>query len=126
MNYLLDTTVLIHHVAGDAGAVHLLNELFEDWHDLYTCEVVTCEALSAGGDAERSAVETLLGALEYVAIDPEAARWAAASRRRRGIGGNKRSLGDALIAATAWRLGATVVTRNAADFVRQGVAVREY
>lgn len=83
-------------------------------------------SLSAGDDDHARTVGRILDVLEYVAIDPEAAQWAGESRRRQGVGNNKRSLGDALIAATAWRLGATVVTRNPADFVRQGIAVREY
>ena len=40
--------------------------------------------------------------------------------------GAKESLGDALIAGLAWRLDATVVTRNARDFRRLGVPVLEY
>ncbi len=48
-------------------------------------------------------------------------RAVAATRRARKLG-----LGDALIAAVAADLGATVVTRNRPDFERQGIEVLTY
>ena len=125
MSYLLDTTVIIDHVGANRGALDLVRRLFEETGDLYTCDVVTCEALSGGTEEQRDDARRLLQALEYVAIDPEGARWAGAKRLELAQS-SRRGVGDALIAATAWRLGATVVTRNAADFERYGVPVLEY
>ena len=68
----------------------------------------------------------LIGALEYVATSPEAARWAASSRLARHTAGGKLALADALIAGVAATLDATIVTRNRRDFERQGVAVLAY
>ncbi len=48
MRYLLDSTLLIDHGNGDQAAIELLDRLVEEGHDLYTCDVVTCEALSRG------------------------------------------------------------------------------
>ena len=125
MSYLLDTTIIVQHVNGDPAALRMVRRLFEETGDLYTCDVVTCEAMSGGSDEERRDTARLLDALEYVAIDPEGARWAGAKRLELAQS-SRRGVGDALIAATAWRLGATVVTRNAADFERFGVPVLEY
>ena len=100
----------------------MLDGLFEDGGDLFTCDVVVCEALSGGTDDERAAVGRLIDALEYVATDPGAARWAADARRSRQATGRS-ALPDALIGGVAWRTGATVVTRNRPDFVRQGLSV---
>ncbi len=125
MSYLLDTTLIVHHVNGDPAAVRMVRRLFEETGALYTCDVVTCEALSGGTDEERHDSARLLDALEYIAIDPEAARWAGARRLELGQT-SRRGVGDALIAATAWRMGATIVTRNRADFERYGVPVLEY
>jgi predicted nucleic acid-binding protein len=124
--YLLDTTLLVDYVNGDASAAATVDDLFDEAADLFTCEVVTCEALSGGDDEERRLLAVLLDALEYVATDPTAARWAAASRREGRSRRPARSLADALIAGVAWRMSATVVTRNTQDFARQGVPVREY
>lgn len=126
MRYLLDTTLIVDHAHGFAPAMALLARLYEDGSDLYTCDVVTCEALSLGDPPHRARIRRLLDALEYVSTTPDAARWAADSRHGRHGAGGKLGLGDALIAAVAVSLGATVVTRNRADFERQGVSVLSY
>jgi predicted nucleic acid-binding protein len=126
VRYLLDTTVLIDHAAGDASAIDLMGRLFEEGHDLYTCDVVTCEALSRGEPANIRHIGNLLDALEYVSTTPAAARRAGAARRERNARGGKRALGDALIAGIAAELGAIVVTRNRPDFARQGVRTLSY
>jgi predicted nucleic acid-binding protein len=126
VKYLLDTTVLLDFAHGREGASELMNRLFADAEILYTCDVVTCEALSGGDDLERSVIGGVLDALEYVALEPDAARWAAAARRAGRSSPGARSLADALIAATAWSLTATVVTRNPRDFERLGIPVLRY
>ena len=126
MRYLLDSTLLIDHANGDRPAMALLARLFEEGHELYTCDVVTCETLSRGTDTELRHLRTLLDALEYVATSPESAQWAGESRRQRQRVGGRRALADALIAGVAQGLRATVVTRNRPDFERQGVAVLGY
>jgi predicted nucleic acid-binding protein len=124
--YLLDTTVLIDHAKGRPDGVAIVARIFAETSALYTCDVVTSEALAGGDEAEREVIARLLGALEYVAIDPVGARWAGERRRIQRASGRRSPLGDALIAAAAWRMDATVVTRNAADFAAFGVPVLTY
>jgi len=126
VRYLLDSTLLIDHANRDAAATALLLRLFEEGHDLYTCDVVTCEALSRGEPDDLRHITVLLDALEYVSTTPVAARWAGAARRERNDAGGKRALGDALIAGIATDLDAVVVTRNRRDFERQGIRILEY
>jgi predicted nucleic acid-binding protein len=126
VRYLLDSTLLIDHANRDPGATGLFRRLIEEGHELFTCDVVTCEALSLGYDEHLRHLRNLLDALEYVSTSPSAARWAANSRRQQHLAGGKRSLGDALIAAVASSLDATVVTRNRRDFERQGIEVLDY
>ena len=126
MRYLLDTTLIIDHAHGYGPAMALLHKLYEDGAELFTCDVVVCEALSGGSDEHLAIVSRLLEPLDYVATDPAAARLAADARLRRHQSGGKLGLGDALIAATAAGLGATVVTRNRPDFERQGASVLGY
>jgi predicted nucleic acid-binding protein len=126
VRYLLDSTLLIDHANGDAGAATMLRRLYEEPSDLYTCDVVSCEALSGGDPDDVRHIETLLDALDYVATTPTAARDAGEARRSRRAAGGRRALGDALIAAIARDLDATIVTRNRPDFIRQGVPVLEY
>ena len=126
MRYLLDSAVLIDHGNRDAAATALLRRLVEGGHDLYTCDVVTCEALSRGDEADLRHMIALLDALEYVSTTPAAARSAGAARRARNASGGKRALGDALITAIAADLGAIVVTRNRRDFERSAIQILGY
>ena len=126
MRYLLDTTLIIDHAHGYGPAMALLHKLYEDGAELFTCDVVVCEALSGGSDEHLAIVSRLLEPLDYVATDPAAARLAADARLRRHRSGGKLGLGDALIAAAAAGLGATIVTRNRPDFERQGASVLGY
>ena len=118
MRYLLDSPLLIDHGNGDQAAIELLYRLVEEGHDLYTCDVVTCEALSRGEPDDLRHISALLDALEYVSTTPAAARRAATARRERHTAGGKQALGDALIAGIAADLDAIVVTRNRRDFER--------
>jgi predicted nucleic acid-binding protein len=126
VRYLLDSTVLIDHANDDALAAELLERLFSGPHELYTCDIVTCETLSQGDPDHLRHLRVMLNALEYVATTPDAARWAANSRHKRHADGGKLGLGDSLIAGVAAELGAIVVTRNRPDFERQGIEVLSY
>jgi predicted nucleic acid-binding protein len=126
VRYLLDTTLVIDHAHGYEPAMALLHRLYEEGAELFTCDVVVCEALSGGTDEHRAVVARLLQALDYVATDPDAARSAGAARLQRHRSGAMLGLGDALIAAVARGLDATVVTRNRPDFERQGASVLAY
>ena len=125
MRYVLDTTLLIDHSKGRPGVAELVESLFAESSDLYTCDVVVAEALTGGDEVQRAMIESLIRAVEYVATPPDAAVWAADSRRRRGAFG-PRSLADAIIAGVAWFNDATVVTRNPRHFEAQGVRVLGY
>lgn len=83
MSYVLDTTVVIDHVDGYPPATELIERLFSETGDLYTCDVVTCEALSKGDGRVLRAKQMLLDALEYVALSPNVARRAGDQRRAR-------------------------------------------
>jgi predicted nucleic acid-binding protein len=125
--YLLDATAVIDVGNGHPAGRRVVHELFARTGDIYTCGVVTCEALSKGVPDELDTIRRFLDALEFVAMDPIAAQWAGDRRRERiEAGKGKPSVSDTLIAALAWRLGATVVTRNAKDFEAFPIPVLAY
>lgn len=126
MRYLLDTTLIIDHAHGYGPAMALLHKLYKDGAELFTCDVVVCEALSGGSDEHRAVVGRLLMPLDFVATDPAAARAAGDARLERRRSGGRLGLGDALIAALARSLDATIVTRNRPDFERHGAKILAY
>src|SRR3990170_2862079 len=125
MSYLFDTTVAIDWSLAKPGVKSVVDACFAETGLLYTCDVVTSEALSGGSDEEREIIHRFLQALEYVALDPDGAAEAGELRRQAGRT-SSRSLGDVLIAALARRLEATIVTRNEADFSGLGARVLGY
>ena len=125
MSYVLDTTVLIDWSRDLPAAVQVVDDLFAETDRLYTTDVVVCEALTGGSEAERRVIGRFIEALDYVHPGPEGARTAAELRRQAGRS-SPRSLGDALIAALAHGLDAAVVTRNAGDYAGFGIRTVEY
>lgn len=127
MSYILDSTLIIDYAIGYQPGEELLDRLFAQSGELYVCDVITCESLSKGRPEELRLARSLLDALEFVALSPDGARWAGDRRRERiEAGRGKPSTADALIAALAKSLGATVVTRNAKDFAAFDVPVLGY
>jgi predicted nucleic acid-binding protein len=127
VSYVLDSTVIIDYCIGYEPGLRIVDELFAQPHPLYVCDVVTCESLSKGRPEELRLARSILEALEFVAVAPDGAAWAG-DRRRDAIevGRRKPSTTDALIAAVANSLGATVVTRNSKDFDAFDVPVLGY
>ncbi|MFI5292149.1 MAG: type II toxin-antitoxin system VapC family toxin [Candidatus Limnocylindrales bacterium] len=125
MSYLFDTTVLIDWAVAHPGVRGVVEQCYEETSELYTCDVVVCEALSAGSEAEREVIRRFVSGLEYLCIDPDGAEHAGELRRIAGRR-SRRTLGDALIAALAIRSGATIVTRNMTDFATFDLSVLTY
>ncbi len=91
LSYVLDSTLIIDHSNGLPAAVDMMWRLFSGASDLYTCDAVTCEVLSGGSPAGREDALALLDALEYIALDPDGARWAGERRAERGPGASRSS-----------------------------------
>lgn len=111
--YLIDTNILIDHLRGDAVAGRFLHDV-ESGRLQATISVITeCELLASPAltPREERHVIALLELLPRVAVTSRVARLAADLRRRYTI-----TIADALIAATALRGHATLVTRNVKDF----------
>ena len=127
LSYVLDSTVIIDFVVGFEPGLAVVEQLFAQPQDLYVGEVVTCECLSKGAPEDVRVARNLLRALEYVTLSPDYAAWAGDKRRQAITAGRRTpSTTDALVAALAHSLGATVVTRNVRDFEAFDVPVLGY
>jgi predicted nucleic acid-binding protein len=124
--YLLDSTFLIDHLRGSPDAVQRLRKMNESGHDAIVTDITVSELWSGRRPGSEPEIERFLRYIEYVHPGPETARlaglWRAEARER----GRTIGTPDALIAATAVDLDATVLTRNVRDFELMPVRVETY
>ena len=126
MKYLLDTTFLIDVLRGVPAAVGRLDRLHNDGDEPLVSSVTTTELWSGRLPGTEPAIDGALRYLEYVHPGPPTARrageWRAAARES----GSTLTTPDALIAATAFDMGAAVLTRNVRDFALTPVRIETY
>jgi predicted nucleic acid-binding protein len=116
LTVLLDTSVLVDHLRGDARAVQLLDELVMADEAVWAATPTRTELLAGIRGSERVALDRLFAALAWVdvnsAIADDAGELARRHRRSHlGIGTI-----DYLIAAAARSLRARLLTMNVRDF----------
>lgn len=126
MRYLLDTTFVIDLLRGQPTARRRYARLFEEGDAVYVNEVVVCEAATGAHGNTLSDLVAIVQPIEFIQPGPESAleagRWRAEARGR----GRLLSLPDALIAAAANAVDATILTRNVRDFSLTPVPVEAY
>lgn len=119
---LLDSDILIDFLRGRAAAWSLITRLQATGEAPLISTVSVAEILAGAQRDEEEAVERLLSVLEKVPVSESIARSAGAFlrayQRSHGI-----ELGDALVAATALAIGATLVTRNVKHYPMPQVEV---
>ena len=113
---LVDTSVAIDHLRGEASATDLLRKLVEADEILAASEVVRFELLAGVRDDELEALEHFFSAVSWVAIDEDVARAAGALARKHRRAYSGIDDGDYLIAATALLLDAELLTTNVRHF----------
>jgi predicted nucleic acid-binding protein len=123
--YVLDTSFLVDHLRGDAAATSVFRDRNEAGDEFAICAVSAAETWS-GRPSERDAVDILLRYLEFLQPGPATARLAGGLRAAARERGRTLALPDALIAATAIHLDATVLTRNVRDFELTPARVEVY
>ena len=113
---LADTSAWVEYDRATGSAVdRRLTDLIADGGPLAVTEPVVMEVLAgARSDARENDLRRLLLRFELVAVDPTADFEAAARiyRRCRRTGVTPRGLIDCLIAAVAWRRGATLLAQD--------------
>jgi len=123
--YVLDTSFLIDHLRGDLAATSVFRDRNEAGDEFGICSVSAAETWS-GRPSERDAVDTLLRYLEFLQPGPATARLAGELRAGARARGRTLALPDALIAATALHVDATIMTRNVGDFELTPARIERY
>jgi predicted nucleic acid-binding protein len=116
MRYLLDTTVLIEASRLREPALSWLREALRKSDEVGVCAVIVAEFFAGLRPDERPRWETFVAELTYWASTREMARQAGIYRYTYARLGRTIQTADALIAATAAAVGATLVTDNIKDF----------
>jgi len=124
--YLLDSTFLIDHLRGSPDAVRRLREMNASGDDPIVTDITVTELWSGRRPGSEPEIERFLRYIEFVHPGPETARLAGVWRAEAREKGRSIGTPDALIAASAVDLGATVLTRNVRDFERMPVRVETY
>ena len=126
MRYVLDSTFLIDQLRGLPEAVAAMEAMFEGSDEPFVTEIVVCEVRAGLRPADEHHLVGMLEPLDFVQPGPDAALMAGRWRQELRVRGRTLSLGDALIAAAAYSLGAAVLTRNLRDFSLTPVTVATY
>lgn len=109
---VLDTTVLIDLLRGNAAARDYLRSL----HEVPACsEVTRVEVLRGVRHRERDTTDALLRTMRWIAVDEHVARRAGALGRA-WRQSHQIATADLVIAATAQELGADLATSNTKHF----------
>jgi len=116
LSYLLDASILISWFKGRRPAVELMNDLTDGADDLAVNTIAVTEVYSGIADKDQEATNLIFAAFDYWAIDEVTARLAGQYRYRYAREGRPLSVTDVLMAASAVRHGATLVTSNVKDF----------
>lgn len=113
---LVDTTVAVDHLRGEAAATDLLDELLADDEDLIASEVTRFELLAGVRRREVEALEEFFVVCEWVPVTEAVARRAGDLARRFRRSHSGIGPADLLIAATAALLDADLLTTNVRHF----------
>jgi predicted nucleic acid-binding protein len=116
MRYLLDTTVLIEASRHREPALSWLRETLRKSDEVGVCAVTVAEFFAGLRPDERPRWDAFVAELNYWATTREMARQAGIYRYTYARLGRTILTADALIAAAAAAVGATLVTDNIKDF----------
>ncbi len=123
---VLDASFLIDHLRARPAAVERLRTIYEAGDDPILTDVASAEVWSGWRSADEAEIETFLRYFEFVQPGPETSRLAGVWRAQARASGSTLGTMDALIAASAFHLSATVLTRNVRDFALTPVRVETY
>lgn len=115
MSVLVDTSVLIDVLRGNAAAAAVLRDA-RVAGPLHASEVTRLEVLAGMRAGEEEATRALLGVLTWHALDEQIAETAGQLGRRWLPGNRGIDSADLAVAATAMLLNARVLTRNVKHF----------
>jgi len=123
MTFLLDSTLLISSLRGEASAITLMRKLLRGGHSLVTSAVNVGEVYSGVRPNELKTAEQLFEELDIYPVSFSIAKRAGELRNAAARKGRTLQLDDMMVAATALEFGFSIVTENIKDFTGVGVTL---
>ena len=121
--HLIDTDVLIDHLCGEEKARRFFKESISQEASLYFSEISKAEIYSGIMPDEEERVSFLFRSMNEVAVDGKVAE-DAGRYRKAFLASHKLLLPDALIAASAKRAAAVLITLNQKHYPMKDLEVR--
>jgi predicted nucleic acid-binding protein len=122
-SYLIDTDVLIDHLRGEKRALSFLKQIGGEGSVVSYSVIGKAEIYSGIQPEEEDAVSRLFRGMREIPVDGEVAEMAGRYRKvfyaSHGV-----LLPDALVAASAKKIGATLVTLNKKHFPMDDIVIR--
>jgi len=119
---LLDTDILIDHLRGRKQAKEYLRKRWAGGDELYCSVISRAELFSGMRSREEASIRALLGLLHEIPVEAGVAEEAGRYRQKFGKS-HGLLLPDALIAASAKSISATLVTLNTKHFPMRDITV---
>lgn len=120
---LIDTDIIIDHLRGEEKARDFLRQTKSEETDILYSVITKAELYSGVRQKEEEKVSYLLRSIEEVRIDGEIAIHAGRYRNK-FYASHGLLLPDALIAASAKKVGATLVTLNKKHYPMQDIKIQ--
>lgn len=116
MTYVVDTNVLIDHLRGHSSATEAFRTALRSGRRVAASVLTRVELRRGARPHEAAMIEAVEVVIDWVPVDHEIA--AAAARHAETFGRSHRGIDvpDYVVAATAERLDATLMTRNVRQF----------
>ncbi len=112
-SYVIDSNILIYHLKEEPAITQFLEDLLTENDHAFVSAITRTEVLAAPvmQEGEDQRIIILLNKFHTIPVDLYIADTAARIRRMYRL-----TLGDSIIAATAFMFNSTLVTRNVRDF----------
>ena len=116
MSSLIDSNIMIDCLKGQADSIALLQSRATQDAYLYASEVSRAEILAGTQEREMASIEELFLVFTWISVDEQVSRRAGALASTYRKSHRSITLEDYMIAATALKLEAELLTRNVKDF----------
>ncbi len=121
--YLIDTDVLIDHLRGEEKALHFLKQLNLQKSQIFYSVISKAEIYSGIMPDEEEDVALLFKSMNEVPIDREIAE-ISGRYKKMFFASHGLLLPDALVAASAKRVGATLITLNKRHYPMRDIEIQ--